>query len=309
MQRLSREEEHGELLVSRTLSYLACSRHGLAEDEILDILSADSEVMDDFLRRSPTETESMKQNVQRMKALPVVVWVRMYGDLEPFLREGTADKSALLGFYHWQMAEVVEQTFLKDQTRFFIHRQIDAYFRRLAYPALIQQWKHAPLRALSELPYQRLHDNRILAVKHLLCDLHFIIASFENGLLEQLLGDMESTLQRPELKDIHVVSKAVTTGIVAIRRRPDLALQTIVNRLRNESLTNIARRHLRLAEATLDKTGIWLCSLTPFGTAQSVKNVVAVSPDRGLFHVFTETYDIDDYDLATHRFISRNTVY
>ena len=298
LHRLSRNEEHGELLVSRTLSYLACARHGLAEDEILDILGGDKEVMADFRRRSP--------NSPKVDSLPVAVWVRVYGDLEPFLREGTADKTALLGFYHWQMAEVVEQIFLKGGIRFFIHRQIDAYFRRLAYPALIGQWKDAPLRALSELPYQRLHGNRILAAKHLLCDLHFIVASFENDLLEQLLSDIETTLQRPELHDIHTVNNAVISGIVAIRRRPDLALQTIVNRLRNESLTPIVRRHLRLAEATLDKAGVWLCSMTPFGTAQSVNNVVAVSPSRGLFHVLTDTFDVDDYDLGTHRFVEKH---
>ncbi len=35
------EHAHGRLLVARTLGYLAASRHGLTEDELLDVLSRD----------------------------------------------------------------------------------------------------------------------------------------------------------------------------------------------------------------------------------------------------------------------------
>ena len=40
LERLSTEAEHGAVLVDRALGYLACSRHGLAEDEVVDLLSA-----------------------------------------------------------------------------------------------------------------------------------------------------------------------------------------------------------------------------------------------------------------------------
>jgi len=43
--RLEAERNHGRMLVSRALGYLAASRHGLTEDELLDVLSADTEVM------------------------------------------------------------------------------------------------------------------------------------------------------------------------------------------------------------------------------------------------------------------------
>ena len=51
LNRLCRKEEHGAVLVERALGYLACARRGLAEDEILDILSADPKVMADFVSR------------------------------------------------------------------------------------------------------------------------------------------------------------------------------------------------------------------------------------------------------------------
>jgi hypothetical protein len=97
--RLSREENHGATLVSRALACLGAARNGLAEDEIVDLLSADGEVMADFLRRSP---ESPK-----VERLPVVVWSRLYADLEPYLTERRADGTALMAFYHRQLGQVV----------------------------------------------------------------------------------------------------------------------------------------------------------------------------------------------------------
>ncbi len=47
--RLGSADNHGELLVSRALGYLAASRHGLAEDEIMDLLSRDLDLYRWFL--------------------------------------------------------------------------------------------------------------------------------------------------------------------------------------------------------------------------------------------------------------------
>lgn len=44
LDRLSKEDNHGEILVSHALGYLAASRFGLSEDEIMDLLSRDSQV-------------------------------------------------------------------------------------------------------------------------------------------------------------------------------------------------------------------------------------------------------------------------
>jgi len=50
--RLASEENHGEELVARTVGYLAASRYGLAEDELLDVLSRDADLYESFLRGS-----------------------------------------------------------------------------------------------------------------------------------------------------------------------------------------------------------------------------------------------------------------
>ena len=48
--RLSAEAIHGELLVSRSLGYLAAAKNGLTEDELLDVLAQDVDVYAWFLR-------------------------------------------------------------------------------------------------------------------------------------------------------------------------------------------------------------------------------------------------------------------
>ena len=50
--RLQHEGSHGEALVAHALGYLAASRYGLAEDELLDLLSRDLQVYAWFFKQS-----------------------------------------------------------------------------------------------------------------------------------------------------------------------------------------------------------------------------------------------------------------
>ncbi|MGD1994044.1 MAG: DUF4062 domain-containing protein, partial [Anaerolineae bacterium] len=132
--RLSSDQNHGRVLVSRSLGYVAAARNGLTEDELLDVLSQDVTLYTWFLEslyhtppdlltqirryleRKPVPSldiepgqpvsdetaeawlESLRadhlalerflsQIVQRPDGprLPVVLWSRLYADLEPYL--------------------------------------------------------------------------------------------------------------------------------------------------------------------------------------------------------------------------------
>ncbi|MBG0770797.1 MAG: hypothetical protein H0S82_03765, partial [Anaerolineaceae bacterium] len=50
--RLSNEGNHGEILVSHALGYLAASRNGLSEDELVDLLSRDPDVYEWFFNQT-----------------------------------------------------------------------------------------------------------------------------------------------------------------------------------------------------------------------------------------------------------------
>lgn len=143
--RLSSDTHHGSLLVKRSLSYLAAAKHGLSEDEMLDVLSRDEAVFADFAQRARhTPPESR---------LPVVVWSRLYFDLEPYLTERSADGAALMSFYHRQLREVVEADFLAGEDGRARHASLADYF---ASQELFDRERKTPnLRKLSELPFQQ----------------------------------------------------------------------------------------------------------------------------------------------------------
>lgn len=145
--RLSQPENHGPVLVSRSLGSIEASKNGLSEDELLDVLSTAPEVLADFLRRSPRSPV--------VERLPVVIWSRLYFDLEPYLTERSADGASLFGFYHRQLGEVVAQEYLADEAGLERHRTLARYFG--AQPLEItRDGISAPnLRKLAELPYQQ----------------------------------------------------------------------------------------------------------------------------------------------------------
>jgi tetratricopeptide (TPR) repeat protein len=118
--RLSKESNHGRILVERCLGYLTAAKNGLSEDELVDVLSLDREVLADFLRRSPRSP--------RVNRLPVVLLSRLLFDLRPYLTEVTADGTVLLRFYHRQLEDTVRSKYLGEQARLARHRALAAYF-------------------------------------------------------------------------------------------------------------------------------------------------------------------------------------
>src|SRR5207248_1639714 len=104
--RLEAPAQHGALLVRGGLGFLAAARNGLTEGELLDLLSADADFFDAFLRQAH---HALPPGQRR---LPDVLWSRLYHDLRPYLTERPADGTALLSFYHRQVGEAVAARYL-----------------------------------------------------------------------------------------------------------------------------------------------------------------------------------------------------
>lgn len=164
--RLSQDANHGAVVVSRSLSYLAASKNGLSEDELLDVLSRDKEVLNDF--------ESRARHTPPEERLPVVIWSRLYFDLEPYLAERNSDGASLISFYHRQLREVVEQEYLASDEKRKRHSSLASYF---ANQDLFGREKKAPnIRKLSELPYQQTYAEMWNDVYATLTDFEFLEA-------------------------------------------------------------------------------------------------------------------------------------
>ena len=99
--RLADAANHGAAFVSHALGYLAASRYGLAEDELIDVLSDDADVIAAF--------EAGSRHKRVVNKLPVVLWSRLYFDLAPYLAEHAADGTTLLAFYHRVLGEAATE--------------------------------------------------------------------------------------------------------------------------------------------------------------------------------------------------------
>src|SRR5206468_1561135 len=108
---------------------LAASRYGLAEDELLDVLARDDEVYQS-VADNPYHPLPAVERAQRR--LPVVLWARLYADLEPYLSERRVETASVLAFYHCELREIAADAYAADGDGEHRHTELAAYFRSKA---------------------------------------------------------------------------------------------------------------------------------------------------------------------------------
>jgi len=164
--RLSVEKNHGKLLTSRSLGYIAASRYGLSEEELIDILSLDGEVMDDFQKRSPDSPE--------VTTLPFIVWSRLYEDIKTYLVRKSAQGTSVITFYHRELGDVVKEKYLIYGDGRERHVFLADYFSK----------KELNPRKISELPWQLSEAEEWNRLYGLLSDLPFFSAAWGSDQFE-----------------------------------------------------------------------------------------------------------------------------
>ena len=146
--RLAEPSQHGPQLVERSLGYLAATRHGLSEAELLDLLASDDEFFEDFLRHS---RHTMPRGARR---IPQIVWSRLAFDLQPYLSQRSSDGVVTLDYYHRQLALTARRFFLADEaTTLARHQHLASLFMRAADPDGDRSWSGPASRAFRELAY------------------------------------------------------------------------------------------------------------------------------------------------------------
>jgi hypothetical protein len=159
--RLEQPGNHGKTFVRHALTYLATGKNGLTEEEILDVLSRDKDILEDFLKRSP-ESPSIDR-------LPIIVWSRLFWDLRPYMTSRRADGTIVMDFYHRQVIEAVRRRYLSNEEAFILaHQHLAEYFDSLDFWAESLEMQRARakrlpptprpanIRKIVELPYHRL---------------------------------------------------------------------------------------------------------------------------------------------------------
>lgn len=185
--RLSRNANHGPVMVAKSLGYLAAARIGLSEDELLDVLSADQEILQDYRQRSP--------NSPREDRLPFIVWSRLFFDLEPYLTVRDAGGTEVFNFFHRQFGAVVKKVYLSKHIKESYHRHLARYFHTQEL-YLDDQQEIPNYRKLMELPFQLTQGGLLENLAQVLSDTDFIKAKVDLGYATELLDEMDTAYQR-----------------------------------------------------------------------------------------------------------------
>jgi hypothetical protein len=253
--------DHGQMMISHSLGYLAAAKNGLTEDEMLDVLSLDEDVFKDFMKRARHEPPEQR--------LPVVVWSRLYFDLEPYLTERSADGASLMAFYHRQLGGVVAEEYLAGKVKQERHRGLARYLEDQPLQIEKEGKKTPNVRKLSELPFQQIHGQMWQSLQQTLCSLEFVAAKCGEEMAFDLLRDYDLAIESKDLPLVAQMRNAITLALPGIVSRPSSAMQAVYNRLRwFEGLVPELLGHLSVARLRLDEQPFWISAEAPLPGAR-----------------------------------------
>ncbi|MFX1295209.1 MAG: tetratricopeptide repeat protein [Promethearchaeota archaeon] len=185
---------HGPILVQNALSYLAKSRNGLMEDELIELLSRNEDVMNEFRERNPLSPE--------VNELPLVVWSRLYFDLKPFLTEKLIGEIKTLHFSNIQLKKVVENIYCLEPGVEVIYDDLIGYFSSKPDFHIYENNFVPNSRKVYELPYLFETSRKWDELEELLTSYSFIASKSLAGMINDLIFDYNQILSaKYKLKD------------------------------------------------------------------------------------------------------------
>ena len=246
--RLSQPANHGPLLVNRVLGYLSASRHGLAENEILEVLFADPEYRAKLNEATEQARHELPPNAKR---IPIALWSRLRFDLASYLSERAAPGANVLTFYHRQIAAWARQRFAEAfDLGWQPHALLADYFdaQDSFSESLTEQQARAKrlppsprstnARKADELPWQRLEaakrSGEWEALEELLTNVLFLEAKVEAGMVSDLAADFARTLAvlpsvRRKWRILSLLAEALRRDIHFIGWYPTTLFQCLWN--------------------------------------------------------------------------------
>ena len=292
LQRL--EKDHGEPLIANALSLIACSRHGLLESELLELLKRDGE-----------------------EQLPQAIWARAYRSLKSYLRSPGNAQEGEIGFFHQQLQWAAEQRYLPTpEIEAERHLQLAQYFRAVADPERDASFIGNCPRAFAELPYQLCRARKKEEVEDLLLTCSFLESKVDTFGPEPLIQDYDLRVIRKAGGDSAVsasephrlVQRSLTQSSVPLLKDPSqLASQLYARLLRtDEKELRTFRQELRSRlKALIPLSAMVAQADDPFLWRVEVNRYVsalAVSQDgRVLFSGSSEDSIIRMWDIDSRR--------
>ena len=305
--RLSLESNHGKMLVDRSLGYLAAAKNGLSENELLEILSLDSPTIQSFYRRSPLSP--------RVNSIPVVIWSRLFSDLEPYLAQRMADDTVLITFYHRVFAQVVEEDILsKDQSYF--HQKLAHFFGEQELTIQKDDGQIPNLRKISELPFHQVFGKMWQQLESTLCNLQTIEIMCRVSRLYELIADFDTALLADDIPiDLRTKMREFVDFLRAqgylLLERPSLTFQLAANQVDLSAPAQEAQKCLKKNGSPLPwlrwlnkPRQVYPHDLVLFSRHDKSINSCSFSPDGSLLASGSEDQNGMIWDTTTGRMLS-----
>jgi len=172
--RLHTHSHHSLPLINYAFAYIACSKDGLAEPELFDILTQEKEIMDDV----------SNEFYPRPQRLPTAVWARLYSEMAHYLSIKEVDGKNQISFFHRKFNEGAYKLIGSKQTA---HTNLANFYELVYNKSLDVQTPEES--ALIELPYQLIKSKQKTQALELLTNFDFLMKKFKLNKTQEILED------------------------------------------------------------------------------------------------------------------------
>ncbi|MFL5626166.1 MAG: WD40 repeat domain-containing protein [Ktedonobacteraceae bacterium] len=207
LDRLETPTTHGSELVATMLGLIGAAKVGLAEDELLDIMDMDEDRLQRIVQRYA--------HAPSTHTFPIVLWARLFSDMETLLKEQQADDARLIGFYHRQVSEVINARYLTGDAEKQRHADVARYFEGQPVASTTGALY---LRKLAEQPFQEAKAHQWEELYTTLTDGSFLAAQIRRTGVAELL---ENLALAPENKSIRQIAHATRAGAIILGQAPE----------------------------------------------------------------------------------------
>ena len=178
--RLHTHSHHSLPLINYAFSYIACSKDGVPEHEMFDILSQEQDIMDDV----------SNEFYPRPQRVPTAVWARLYSEMSQYLSIKEVDGMQQISFFHRKFNEGAYKLIGSKEKA---HSNLADFYQTVYnQDETILKEKNIQTTlgsALTELPYQLIMSKQKNESLKLLTDFEFLMKKFKLNRTEEVMED------------------------------------------------------------------------------------------------------------------------
>lgn len=228
------ENDFGKHYVKEVLCTIECSRIGIFEFELIEIIKQDKDI-----------------------CFTPLIWAALKGNLKPYLRSHNNTNEGILDFYHQQIGNAVYNRYLLNyNNKRKVHRKLAEYYSLKIDPDINNSWNGNYDTAYQELPFHIAAAQDWNKLAEILCDIKFIINKCCFGMVYDLINNYKTYLDNTPkdfaaynlVKDFH---NFIQRNAYLFVRRPerDIFIQQALNEA-DESIVYIKTRDLLYEESS-----------------------------------------------------------